>query len=433
MSIFKAYDIRGIYGKDLTPDVLRQIGYAVGKFFGGGKILIGMDVRTHSPDVLRHLISGLLPIADVELLGNVTTPITHFASRLLYEPAVMITASHNPPEYNGLKIMHKGGIDLNSEELQRLKLLLEEPPAGQKGLIFVHDVRERYFQYLENVFDEFDLSIGFDPANAAGVILRPLLKRLFRSVTTINGTPDGRFPAHPPDPEKPDNLKQLIELVKSRGLDGGIALDGDGDRVGLVTARGEIFRAEKIAYALIEHYAKPGDVVVIDATMPLYLERIAEEKGVKIVRERVGHSFQKPAAMRNNALFWAEYSGHIGFKEHYYFDDGIYSALKMLDVAREIGKTLDEILAEAPKIYEERLDLRVEDQRSVMDRVRSAVRTMSGVDVYEIDGVDIRFKDGGRILVRPSNTEPLIRVKLEASNASELEQLKARLGSIGLA
>ncbi|MGC9170644.1 MAG: phosphomannomutase/phosphoglucomutase [Thermoproteus sp.] len=433
MSVFKAYDIRGVYGKDLTPDLVRRIGYAVGKFFGGGKILIGMDVRTHSPDVLRHLVAGLLPVADVELLGNVTTPMTHFASRLLYEPAVMITASHNPPEYNGLKIMHKGGIDLTSEELQRLKEMLEEPPEGQKGLVYVQDVKERYFQYLENTFGEFDISVGFDPANAAGVILRPLLKRLFKRVSVINGRPDGRFPSHPPDPEKPENLRQLAELVKAEGLDAGVALDGDGDRVGLVTAKGDVFRAEKIAYMLISHYAKPGDVVVLDATMPLYLERVAEERGVKIVRERVGHSFQKPAAIRSNAAFWAEYSGHVGFREHYYFDDGIYTALKVLDVARSIGKTLDDLLAEAPKVYEERIDIRVDDQRRVMEKVRSSARSIGGAEIYEIDGVDIRFRDGGRLLIRPSNTEPLIRVKIEAGSPAQLGNLRERLGSLGLA
>ncbi|MGC8974026.1 MAG: phosphomannomutase/phosphoglucomutase [Thermoproteus sp.] len=433
MSVFKAYDIRGVYGKDLTPDLVRRIGYAVGKFFGGGKILIGMDVRTHSPDVLRHLVAGLLPVADVELLGNVTTPMTHFASRLLYEPAVMITASHNPPEYNGLKIMHKGGIDLTSEELQRLKEMLEEPPEWQKGLVYVQDVKERYFQYLENTFGEFDISVGFDPANAAGVILRPLLKRLFKRVSVINGRPDGRFPSHPPDPEKPENLRQLAELVKAEGLDAGVALDGDGDRVGLVTAKGDVFRAEKIAYMLISHYAKPGDVVVLDATMPLYLERVAEERGVKIVRERVGHSFQKSAAIRNNAAFWAEYSGHVGFREHYYFDDGIYTALKVLDVARSIGKTLDDLLAEAPKVYEERIDIRVDDQRKVMEKVRSSARSIGGAEIYEIDGVDIRFRDGGRLLIRPSNTEPLIRVKIEAGSPAQLGNLRERLGSLGLA
>jgi len=433
VSVFKAYDVRGVYGRDLTPDVVRRIGYAVGKFFGGGRVLIGMDVRTHSPDVLRHLVAGLLPIADVELLGNVTTPMAHFASRLLYEPAVMITASHNPPEYNGLKIMHKGGINLTSEELQRLRDMLEDPPPEQRGLVYVQDVRERYFQYLENTFGEFDLSIGFDPANAAGVILRPLLKRLFKKVSVINGRPDGRFPSHLPDPEKPENLRQLAGLVKAEGLDAGVALDGDGDRVGLITARSEAFRAEKIAYMLLRYYAKPGDVVVLDATMPLYLERVAEEAGVKIVRERVGHSFQKPAAIRNNAAFWAEYSGHVGFREHYYFDDGIYTALKVLAVSRDVGKTLDDVLAEAPKVYEERIDIRVDDQRKVMDRVKSSVKSIGGAEIYEIDGVDVRFRDGGRLLIRPSNTEPLIRVKIEAESPGQLSGLRDRLGTLGLA
>ncbi|MBP1448556.1 MAG: phosphomannomutase/phosphoglucomutase [Thermoproteus sp.] len=431
-SVFKAYDIRGIYGRDLTPDVVRRIGYAVGKFFGGGRILVGMDVRVHSPDVMRHLIAGLVAAADVEILGTVTTPMTHFASRIFYEPAVMITASHNPPEYNGLKIMHKGGIDLTSAELQRVKEMIEEPPDLQTGLIYAADVREHYFKYMENAFGDFDLAAGFDPANAAGVVLKPLLKRVFKRVVAINDRPDGRFPAHPPDPERAENLAQLIELVKRERLDVGIALDGDCDRVGLVTAKGNFFRPEKVAYLLIEHMAKPGDVVVLDATMPLYLEEVAAERGVKIVRERVGHSFQKAAAIRNNALFWAEYSGHVGFKDHYYFDDGIYTALKALDVARRASVDLDEVLAEAPKVYEIRLDLRAVDQTKAMEKVRGLIPSLSGVDVVEIDGVDLRFSDGGRILIRPSNTEPLIRVKLEAKDAVGLERLKSELGRLGI-
>lgn len=431
-SVFKAYDIRGIYNKDLSPEIVRRIGYAVGKFFNGERILIGMDVRTHSPDVARHLIAGLLPVSDVELLGNVTTPMTHFASKVLDEPAVMITASHNPPEYNGMKVMHRGGIDLTSEELAALRDLMEEPPEFQRGLIYVQDIRERYFQTLERRFGEFDMRIGFDPANAAGVVLRPLLKRIFREVYAINDRPDGRFPSHPPDPEKAENLRQLQELVKSRGLDGGVALDGDGDRVGLVTASAQIFRPEKMAFVLLQYAAKPGDVVVLDVTMPLYLEDVARERGVKVVRQRVGHSFQKPAAMRHNALFWAEYSGHIGFRDHFYFDDAIYAALKLFDVARAAGKSLDALLAEAPRVYEERLDFRVDDPKRAMERVKDSVSKIPVEDVQEIDGLDIRLKGGGRILVRPSNTEPLIRAKLEASTSSRLEELRAYLGTLGL-
>nr|KJR73826.1 MAG: phosphomannomutase [Thermoproteus sp. AZ2] len=429
-SVFKAYDIRGVYGKELTPELIRQIGYAIAKFFGGGKILLGMDVRTHSPDVARHLIAGLTALMDVEFLGTITTPMAHFASRIFYEPAAMITASHNPPEYNGLKVMHRGGLDLASAELQRVRELLEEPPDRQAGLVYAQDVREHYFRYMENAFGDLGLSIGFDPANAAGVVLKPLLRRAFKRVAAINDRPDGRFPAHPPDPEKAENLSQLIELVRREGLDAGVALDGDCDRVGLVTAKGEVFRPEKIAYMLIEYFAKPGDVVVLDATMPLYLEAIAGEKGVKVVRERVGHSFQKSTAVRSNALFWAEYSGHVGFKDHYYFDDGIYAALKTFSVASQASKTLDEILAEAPRVYEARIDLRVEDQAKAMARIKSALAGLTGVEVVELDGVDLRFKDGGRLLIRPSNTEPLIRAKLEAPTASRLEELRSTLSKL---
>ncbi|MEZ0248165.1 MAG: phosphomannomutase/phosphoglucomutase [Thermoproteus sp.] len=433
MSVFKAYDIRGVVDKDLTIDLVEKIGYAISKFFGGEDVVLGMDVRTHSFRLAEALSRGLLAGGNVVFIGTATTPLVHYASLVLDRPAVMITASHNPPEYNGMKVMRRGGLDLESREIQQLASMLEPPPQERRGVVYTRDVLTGYVEYMAERFGGLDMAVGFDPANAAGVILRPLLERVFKRAVVINGVPDGRFPSHPPDPEKPENLRQLSELVRREGLDAGIALDGDCDRVGLVTARGEVFRAEKIAYMLIEHYAKPGDVVVLDATMPLYLEEVARERGVKAVRERVGHSFQKPTAVKNNALFWAEYSGHVGFKDHHYFDDGIYTALKVLQIARGLGKTLDDLLAEAPKVYEERLDLRVDDQRRAMERARAAVRAMEGVEIYEIDGVDVRFRDGGRILVRPSNTEPLIRVKLEAREPSQLAQLKGQLGSLGLA
>ena len=426
MSVFKAYDVRGLVDRELTMELVEKIGYAVSKFFGGGDIVVGMDVRTHSFRIAEALARGLLSGGDVVFIGTATTPVTHYASYVLQRPAVMITASHNPPEYNGMKIMKSGGLDLESHEIQQLAAMLEEPPAEKRGVVRVVDVLSRYVDYVSGRFGELGLSVGFDPANAAGVVLKPLLNKVFRKVVAINDVPDGRFPAHLPDPEKAENLQQLRALVKEHKLDAGIALDGDCDRVGLVTARGEIFRPEKMVYALLNYLAKPGDVVVLDVTMPLYLEKAAEERGVKVVRQRVGHSFQKPTAVRHNALFWAEYSGHIGFREHNYFDDGIYAALKLLATLGDVGVTMDEVLEKAPRVYEERIDIKAADPRRA---VEEAKRRAANLEFYELDGLDIRTKDG-RVLIRPSNTEPVVRVKVESNTKEGFDRLKSLVAQL---
>jgi len=425
MTIFKAYDIRGIYGVDLTTDIARKLGVAIAKLLNEKRFLVGMDLRTHSLDLAKALIDGLLGYADVDFVGNITTPIAHFASRKFDEPAIMITASHNPPEYNGMKIMRRGGADLESHEIQELRELLEEPRERRRGIVYVKEALAHYYDFIKERFDELNLSVGFDPANASGVILKGLLESVFNRVVSINDVPDGTFPAHLPDPEKPENLRQLQELVVREKLDAGIALDGDCDRIGLVSKSGAIFRPEKLVYALLQYYAKPGDVVVLDATMPLYLERLAEERGVRIIRQRVGHAFQKPTAARNNAIFWAEYSGHVGFRENNYFDDGLYAALKLFEALSRESKSLDDVLNEAPRVYEERIDFKSRDPKGDVERIKPIALTTTGViEIVELDGVDIRFKDGGRALIRPSNTEPLIRIKLEAPNEEILDKLK---------
>ncbi|MFN3804100.1 MAG: phosphomannomutase/phosphoglucomutase [Pyrobaculum sp.] len=424
MSVFKAYDIRGVVDIELTEGLVEEIGYALAQFFEGDDVVVGIDVRSHSFKIAEALSRGLLAGGNVIFIGTSTTPITHYASHILDKPAVMITASHNPPEYNGMKVMRRGGLDLESHEIQMLASMLKKPPQTRRGVVYVQEVLSKYVDYLSERFGRMDVSIGFDPANAAGVILTPLLERVFKRVVAINHLPDGRFPAHLPDPEKAENLRQLQSLVADSRLDAGIALDGDCDRLGLVTAQGRIFRPEKMVYALLNYYAKPGDVVVLDVTMPLYLEKTAEERGVRIVRQRVGHSFQKPTAVRANALFWAEYSGHIGFKEHNYFDDGIYAALKILSVLSHT--TLDKVLEEAPRVYEERVDIRSGDPRRAVEAIKTKAR---GLEYYELDGVDIRT-GGGRLLIRPSNTEPVVRVKIESYTREGIDELKKLLSQL---
>jgi alpha-phosphoglucomutase (EC 5.4.2.2) len=206
-------------------DLVERIGFAVSKFFGGDDVVVGMDVRLHSFRIAEALSRGLLAGGNMLFIGTVTTPVAHYASHVLRRPAVMITASHNPPEYNGMKIMKRGGFDLESHELQQLASMLEQPPPERRGVVYVKDVLSSYVEHIAERFGMLDLSVGFDPANASGVVLKPLLEKTFKRVIAMNDYPDGRFPAHPPDPEKPENLRQLQRLVAENKLDVGIALD----------------------------------------------------------------------------------------------------------------------------------------------------------------------------------------------------------------
>lgn len=425
MAIFKAYDIRGIFGVELTEDVVVRIGHAFATYFND-EVAIGMDTRLHSPKVFSWLADGIRRRTNAIFLGTITTPIAHYAARELKRPVLMITASHNPPEYNGIKAIHRTGQDLESYELKKVEELTKlDPPQQFVGHVRTRDVLEGYYNYIAEKFSGISgFRIGFDPGNGAGVVLVDLLRRLGFEVKGINIEADGRFPSHLPDPEKEANLAQLKELVVSHGLDLGVALDGDGDRVGVVLKDGRIFRPEKMVYTFLNTIAKPGDTIVLEVTMPVYLEEYAKSKGVRVVRQRTGHTFMKPTAAKENALFWAEYSGHIGFRENFYVDDGIYAALMLLKAVREYSIDLADVLNKAPPILERRVDVKVENQHEVARRIREYVdRENIGEDRYYIDGVDIRMPNG-RMLIRPSNTEPLLRVKVEALDESSLKALE---------
>jgi len=431
MAVFKAYDIRGIFGVELTEEVVVRIGHAFAVYFND-EVMVGMDTRIHSPRIFSWLADGIRRRTSVTFLGTITTPIAHYAARTLRKPVLMITASHNPPEYNGIKAIHRTGYDLESHELKKVEELTKlDPPQNFVGYVKAYDVLEDYYGYMLERFSGIsEFRIGFDPGNGAGVVLVDLLKRLGLDVRGINTEADGRFPAHLPDPEKEANLQQLREFVVSNKLDMGIALDGDGDRVGIVLKDGRVFRPEKMVYTFINTIAKPGDTIVLDVTMPIYLEEYAKSRGIRVVRQRTGHTFMKPTAAREDAIFWAEYSGHIGFRENFYTDDGIYAALTLLKIVREYSLDLTEVLDEAPPVLEKRIDIRVENQHEVARLVRDYVeREGIGDERYYIDGVDIRMYSG-RLLIRPSNTEPLIRVKIEAPNESSFNLIESLCRSI---
>ncbi len=412
------YDIRGIYKEDIDEDFARKVGFLISSrlFQDFYAIGIGRDNRAHSERIKDALSEGIrsnLPVID---FGRITTPSAQYLSTVYKIPVVMITASHNPPEYTGMKFFLPSGEDLLREDLLKIKEWISEeisiPSPTEDEEKDLHAF-ELYKWILRKRFRKVrGYRIGFDPGNGMGVLLKDILEDLGNDVHSINDKLDGRFPNHLPDPSRPENLRQLQEIVVKKELDLGIALDGDCDRVGIVTREGKIFSPDKIFYSFIS----PGKTYVAEVMLPLYLEEVAEEKGAKIVRTRTGRIYAKSVAREVNAFMFGEHSGHFGFKEFGYIDDGLYTALKLLEYLNRERRWLDDVLKEIPKIEYEELELPTES--NVISKLKKYA-TEHGLKTREIDGIEV-FIDDGRILARKSNTEPLIRVVVEGRDIKDL-------------
>ncbi len=418
--MFGAYDVRGVWGKDLTPSSIKSLAYAFSEFFSEEIVGIGRDIR-YSSDIMFNILCRYLN-KEIYDYGIVSTPVSHYMSVVDDVDVLMITASHNPPEYNGIKPIKAGANDLEPQELSQLKELFEVAPNNLKPKSPKIENRfwrvNEYFEFLDSEFEFKDThSLVYDPANGSGFIYSDFLSSKFKLIE-INSIPDGHFPAHPPDPSKEENLKQLISEVVSKNCEFGLALDGDCDRLGFVY-RGEWIKSDELVYFVAKSYLKRGDVVVLEVMLPFVLDHLLEDLGIKVVRVPTGHVNVKKYAREYDAKFFGEYSGHFGFREFYYIDDALYTFLKIVKLIEEIGFERD-----YPKIYQTRLDV-------PKDRVNLEV-FISSFDPDEtitIDGYDLRFEDS-RVLIRESNTEPMYRIKIEALNGETFEVLLNKVKSI---
>jgi len=432
--IFRAYDIRGVYGKDLTEKVAELIGRSIAAYVDseGETMLIGRDVRHSSTPLASALTEGMLSGGlDVEDIGTVTTPLLNFAS-VHYDKTggVMVTASHNPPEWNGFKIWLKTGfisMGMGMEKLRDLALHGRFKHASRGKFRKNPNAISDYEKYVtEKISIEKNIKMVADPGNGSCSILTPsIFEKAGIIITAINAKPDGSFPAHPPEPSE-ETLTDVKRLVLEKNADFGVGFDGDGDRAVFVDDKGRTVSGTSIFTLLAEDYLKrkEGAPIVYEVSCSMIIEEIIQSHGGKPVLSRVGHTYMVDKMMKENAVFGGETSGHFYFSELYGFDDAIYASLKVAEVLSRRDEKLSEIINSLPKyprIPGRKFECPDEMKFRVVSELSKEFKEM-GYETLTIDGVKV-IEDDGWFLIRASNTQPLIRLTVEAKNEDSLNKL----------
>ncbi len=433
--MFREYDIRGIAGKDMTEDDVVIIGKGVGTFLrknGASKIALGRDCRLTSDSYAKKFAEGLASTGcDVTDIGICTTPVLYYSIKhLKQEGGVMITASHNPPEYNGFKLCL--GLDsIHGKDIQKILGIINEKAFTQAGpgSVSTKDVIPSYQAYIENNINiSRPLKIGVDAGNGtAGVVALPVLKNLGCEVHDIFCDMDGSFPNHEADPTVLKNMEELIKMVKEKGLDLGIGYDGDGDRIGIVDEKGNIIFGDKLIIIFAREILsrKPGAVFISEVKCSKAMYDDITKHGGKAIMWKTGHSLIKAKMKEENAELAGEMSGHMFFADRYFgFDDAIYASCRLLEILADTGKTISELLSDVPKTYttpEIRVECPDETKFEVVKKITEHFRELN--DVIDIDGVRVVFPDGWG-LVRASNTQPALVLRFEAETEDRLGEIR---------
>lgn len=438
MGVFRAYDIRGVYGKELSPKLGFDVGLAFAQFIGEGKTLsVARDVRLTGPVLESMVKAGILASGcDVMELDVQPTPLMYFSiAHLGLDGGCMITASHNPPEYNGFKLCREKGFSLTYEsgigEVERLVSSADMKfkhwnQLGNKEHFKIRPVYEEYLK--ERIRFGRKLKVVVDVGNGTCGFVGEMLKRLGCKVDVLFGEPDGRFPNHIPNPLNEETLEELKRRVVGYKADMGIAFDGDGDRVGFVDERGVAVKGDQAMMILAENVVKRGgkSKVLFDVATSKAVPEHVEALGGKPLMTRVGHSYVMEALHREGADMAAEISGHYYFADEYYgFDDGIYAAAKMIEILSNNELRLSEIVQKLPGYIstpEERRKCPDDKKFEVVDRVKEKLES-SGYRLITLDGVRVELEDAWG-LVRASNTEPAIILRFEGKTPEQLEKVK---------
>ena len=435
-SIFRAYDIRGIVGETLTEDIVRVIGRAIGsegRKRGVSTICVAWDGRQSSPALAEALTQGLTQAGlDVIRVGQVPTPVLYFATHHLNTGSgVMVTGSHNPSNYNGLKMM-LAGETLAQDTIQDLwRRIQQHDFAEGQGSVTDMDVRADYVDVIVNdIAVAAPLKVVVDAGNGVAGELGPrLLEELGCEVIPLYCDIDGRFPNHHPDPGKPENLTDLIEAVRTHQADVGIAFDGDGDRVGVVTNTGKIIYPDRLLMLFAKDVVSrnPGADVIFDVKCTRRLNTLISGYGGRPIMWKTGHSLIKAKMKETGALLAGEMSGHIFFKERWYgFDDGLYSAARLLEILGVEDRTSDEVFADFPEdVSTPEINVTVTDEsKFALIEALARLGDWGDGNVSTIDGVRVDYADGWG-LCRASNTTPVLVLRFEADNEAALERIKA--------
>ena len=432
--IFKAYDVRGVVPDDLDDDLVRAIGGAYAQITDDRPILIGRDCRLSSPDLAAALAEGITAQgSDVVDLGLASTDLLYFASGSLDLPGIMITASHNPKQYNGLKFCQPGARPVGEETgLRDIRAIVEAgvSPATTRGSVEHRDLLDAYVEHVLRFVDleaMRPLTVVADTANGMGGLVVPaVFERLPITAHYLFRELDGTFPNHPADPLNPENQKDLKAAVLEHGADVGLAFDGDADRVFLVDERAEDVSGSLLtAIVAVSMLRKePGAKIVHNLICSWVVPETIREHGGEPVRTRVGHSFIKQIMAETGAIFGGEHSGHYYFRENYRADSGLIAGVVALGELSASGGSLSALLAPYRRYWDSgEINSTVADQAGKIEELASL---HGDARLDRLDGLTIEYEDWW-CNVRPSNTEPLLRLNVEARTEALLDDRTAKL------
>lgn len=431
-SIFRAYDIRGIYPAEIDEADVFRIGQALGLRFKGQRVVVGHDARLSSPALVRALVRGLRFVSarnSVLFAGLITTPMLYFMALRRKIPGAIISASHNPKEWNGVKVIDESGRMLPGTLLRQLVLRKRRIPQGVQGELRMWKALPLYASFLRPRLKlSAPLRAIFDCSNGTtGAPLKAIFKAADLKAFYLNDAPDGAFPGHSPDPMAPGAMDQLKESVRFRRADCGIILDGDGDRVFLVDEKGRLVHPDLVARLLAERFPQP---VLIDVRIGWLIRRA----GIRFIESRVGHVFLKQAMRKRDLSFGAEASGHYYFGDFWGMDSGIRAALEILNAVSELkakrfalSRWIDS-LSYSARSGELNFKTHVSPKKIILRLKRRYAK--SAERVSERDGLTLESPDW-RANIRSSNTEPVIRLNVEATSDELLQKKIVELRRTG--
>ena len=433
--IFKAYDVRGVVPDELDEERARAIGAAFAEWSGIGAVAVGRDCRMSSPSLAAAVGEGIVSRgADVVDLGLASTDLLYFASGSLEVAGVMLTASHNPPAYNGLKFCLPGarpvGQDTGLVEIRDVAENMSFGVGPGRGSVTQRDLLDAYVEHVLSFVDieaMRPLTVVADTANGmGGLVVPPVFEHLPMTLVHLFPELDGTFPNHPADPIDPENLRDLQRAVLERGADVGLAFDGDADRVFLVDERAEGVSGSDVtalvAAAILDRH--PGETVVHNLICSWAVPEVIRDHGGVPVRTRVGHSFIKQVMAETGAIFGGEHSGHYYFRENYRADSGLIAAVVVLEQLSRADAPLSQVLAPYRRYRSSgEINSRVLDQDGKIEEI---ARTYADGRQDRLDGLTVEFEDWW-FNVRPSNTEPLLRLNVEARTDALLQEKTAAL------
>ena len=438
-TILREYDIRGVVGETLSTADAEALGRAFGTLIarrGGRRVCVGYDGRLSSPELEAALVTGLAATGTrVARVGLGPTPMLYFSVHTSQAAGgVMVTGSHNPPDYNGFKLMVGAKTLYGRDILELGEIAAAGDFAQAEGAVEEAPVFEAYCEALRGGWTTGGpgLAVAWDPGNgAAGEVLKSLIEGLPGRHVLLNGAIDGTFPGHHPDPTVPENLRQLQDTVRAQGLDLGFAFDGDGDRIGVVDGDGGIVWGDQMMalFAREVLMRRPGATIIADVKASQVLFDEITRLGGEALMWRTGHSLIKAKMAEVGAPLAGEMSGHIFFADRWYgFDDALYAAVRFLDLVARSGASVARLVGELPRVVntpELRFDCPEERKFEVVDEVRRRL-IAEGARMSDIDGVRVSTADGWWLL-RASNTQAVLVARCEAADGAGLERLKAQL------